>query len=478
MKQFLKLLLLNLVCTNICNAQITKYNFDSLGSTKYAAKIKLLEKSVVQKMYSDKSAQAWYSEFVTDRKNALLEEFRGDALLHDTLLLAKCNYIFKKLVKANPQYKFDTIQLYINRSITANACCYGEGTVMVNLGLFLWLDNDDELAFILAHEAAHQLLQHSAQQISTTIAKLTSAEFKDELKNIKKQDYGKYERFKNLMKDLNVSSGKHSRFKETEADSLASIFVKNANYNINDAAKVLLKLDFVDQIFTSDKLYSLQNFLNTSAVDMSFFKTKPKYNGLSGIKVTMNADKDVDSIKTHPECKKRYEAIMGKITQPTINCCKELNPNYVNLKEKATLEIARYLYENNALGYCAHLCFFALKNNYNTGYYSNLLSSCFSKMYDNDVKLKRFNSVNANAEIGSNLKELQDFLFNLSAKDLETLAAHFIKEGDTCCKDDCDFAKLMYQTQVKLKDKESSYNYFLTNNPNNKYSYFLKNPKK
>lgn len=155
----------------------------------------------------------------------MLALFKEDEILYDTSLLGKCNSILKKIASTNKQYSFESIRLYINRSIVANAACYGEGTVMINLGLFLWIDNEDELALVLGHELAHQLLEHSNSQMEKSITMLTSDDFKSELKDIKKSHYGKYDRFRKLMKGLYVESGKHSTYKESEADSLGLIFI-------------------------------------------------------------------------------------------------------------------------------------------------------------------------------------------------------------------------------------------------------------
>lgn len=334
---------------------------------------------------------------------------------------------FQKDCSANKNYQFDSIKLYINRSIVANAACYGEGTILINLGLFLWVNNDDELALVIAHEIAHQLLKHSDSKIEKSITMFTSDEFKEELKNIKKADYGKFDRFRKLMKGLTIESGKHSTYKESEADSLGVVLIKNAGFNEMKAAIILLKLDKVDDLFTSDKLYKLKHFLQQTSVDLSSLTVKPKYNGLSSVTVTMNADKDLDSIKTHPDCIKRYEIIAGKNNAAVFNCCTALNNLYADYKEKSMLEIVRYAYENNSIGLCVHLCIFALHNNYNPAIYNHFLSLCFSKLYYKDKHLERFNVVNAYANSGTNLKELQDFLFQASSADLEILAAYFLK---------------------------------------------------
>ena len=478
MMKYLFSFLLTCIVFFTATAQQISYDFATLSAIKYADKIKQFEKFKAPKVFTDKASQVWYDEFVTDRNSTLSFAFRHNDIIYDSILLDKCNSILKRIALANPTYRFDTIKLYINRSLSANAACYGEGTVFINLGLFLWIDNDDELALVLGHEFAHQLLNHSESAMKKSIATLTSDAFKKELKDIKKADYGKYEKFKNLMKGIKVESGKHSRYKESEADSLGLIFCKNAKYNILNAAKILLKFDNVDDIFKSNKLYALKDFFEKTNIDLSFFTVKPKYNGLSSANVTMNVDKDIDSIKTHPDCKKRYEAIVGNNSFPTIACCSSLLNTYNVYKEKALLEIVRSLYEYNSLGYCTHLSFFALKNNFSPQFYKNILSACFSKIYYNDINLKRYNSVNSDADRESNLKELQDFLFAVSNKDLDILAVHFLTKTENVNAVDFEFANTMYQTQVKQKDTAVAYITLNKKFPNNKYSYLIQKKQK
>jgi hypothetical protein len=459
-------------------AQQNSFNFSPLSSDFYKEKIGQLEKYTVPKYYSDKSSQAWYDEIMNDKNKSLLTMFKDNDIVYDTLLLNKCNSILKRIAAANSRYNFDSIKLYINRSVIANAACWGEGTIMVNLGLFLWIDNDNELALVLGHEIAHQLLNHAKSKMEKSIAMLTSDDFKDELKKIKKADYGKYDRFRNLMKGLQVESGKHSRYKESEADSIGALFARNAGYDINIGSRILLKLDNVDDLFSSNKLYVLKNLLANTQVNLSYFISKRKYSGLSSVEITMNADKDLDSIKTHPDCKNRYVAINGKDSDLlNLNCCMELNSNFQQYKERAMLELVRYEYEKNALGLCAHLCFFALKNDYIASIYNNFLSLCFSRLYYNDKHLQRFESTNTFAIRNSNIKEIQDYLFQVSSADLDTLSLYFFHQNSATSTEDYEFTKMMYETMVKQTDTSSAYLNFNKKFPDNKYQYLIQKKK-
>ena len=180
MMKYLFSFLLTCIVFFTATAQQISYDFATLSAIKYADKIKQFEKFKAPKVFTDKASQVWYDEFVTDRNSTLSFAFRHNDIIYDSILLDKCNSILKRIALANPTYRFDTIKLYINRSLSANAACYGEGTVFINLGLFLWIDNDDELALVLGHEFAHQLLNHSESAMKKSIATLTSDAFKKE----------------------------------------------------------------------------------------------------------------------------------------------------------------------------------------------------------------------------------------------------------------------------------------------------------
>ena len=463
----------------LCHTAIAQNDnayYAALSSVVYKDRIIELEKFKVPKMFSDKSAQAWYDEIISGRNSSLLEQFKKDRIIHDTLLLNKCNSIVSRMKVANKNFNFDSIRVYINRSSVANAACYGEGTLMVNLGLFLWVDNDDELAIVLGHELAHQMLRHSDSKLTKTIGTLSSEDFKAEIKDIKKSSNGKYDRLRKLLKDFSIESGKHSRYKEAEADSLGVLFAKNAGYDVNKGVNILLKLDKVDQPFTSRSLYTTKTFFEGAPIDLSPLKVKTKYKGLSSVNVSMNADADMDSVKTHPDCMIRYKNITGAAATTQPDCCSSLNDKSKIYKERALLEIVRSLYENNNIGYATHFSLFALNNNYDPAIYKRFLSLCFSKLYDEDKKLNRFNAANTEAKNETTLKELQDFLFAMKTADLDAVALYYLNQSNSLSVDD-EFARMMYTTMVKQQDAVAAYAAFNKKFPDNKYQYLLQQKK-
>jgi hypothetical protein len=449
--------------------------FSPLSTTAYVQRITVLKARPIRTAYEDKKEQKTYAEIIKDRNESILSDFENDRIVYDTLLLNKSQSIIQRIKAANKQFSFDSISVYINRSYVANASCYGEGTLFLNLGLFLWVDNDDELALVIGHELSHQFLNHSEAKIKKNIALFSSEEFISEMKAIKKSTNGKYERFKNLMKDVVTQNGTHSRYKESEADSLGVVLIRNAGYNVHNAALVLLKFDNVDDLFASGNVYNVKDAFEKTGADSFILKKNPRYNGLSMAAVTMNADKAFDSVKTHPDCIVRYKQLVPEKPEvPQTGCCKALSAPAMQYKERALVEMVRYAYECKRYTLCTHLCLFALQNNFRSSLYYSFLSLSFSGIYAAEKQLEKFSVTDMKATPGSTLKELQDFIFNANSTNIANMAAYFLNNIPSKTSEDYFFAEAMYNQAIKGADAAVVRQKFKTGFPDSKYNYLIK----
>lgn len=90
-------------------------------------------------------------------------------------------YIYSLVAKIAPTQLIDgrpgSINLLIQQNPSINACCYPNGTIVLNTGLLSVLHSEDELVAILAHEIAHFVLDHSVQNVNAAIARKKRAEF-------------------------------------------------------------------------------------------------------------------------------------------------------------------------------------------------------------------------------------------------------------------------------------------------------------
>ncbi|MDB5201417.1 MAG: hypothetical protein JWQ27_826 [Ferruginibacter sp.] len=193
--------------------------------------------------------------------------------------------------------------------------------------------------------------------------------------------------------------------------------------------------------------------------------------------VTMNADKDFDSVKTHPDCLLRYKQVLpSNSIVPETDCCKAINGLQPAYKERAMIEMVRDAYERRQFTFCAHLCLFAMKNGYSNAFYPYFLSLSFSGISDADQHFRKFSVTDAGAVAGSSLKELQDFIFDLNGTNIATVAGYFLDHTPASNPEDFQFAQLKFNEQVKGKDLSVLQQKFKSSFPDSKYNYFL-NPK-
>ncbi len=159
---------------------------------------------------------------------------------------AYLNKIAAEILKYNPSIDNQALRILFSKSFVANAYSVGEGTILFHAGLFHRLTNESQVAFILCHELAHYYLNHGNDRIQGYVTTIYSQDFQQQLKNIKKSDYGKSTQLEALAKKLNFRNNRHSRQFEQAADSLALELLKNTPYDVREALTSLALLDSTD----------------------------------------------------------------------------------------------------------------------------------------------------------------------------------------------------------------------------------------
>lgn len=123
-------------------------------------------------------------------QHSLRREMEADAL--DYISMIKENglefvdpflesYLYSLVVKIAPKYLLDgrpsNVNLVIQQNPTANACCFPNGTIVINTGLLAALHSEDELVAILSHEIAHFILDHAVKNVNERVKRQNRAEF-------------------------------------------------------------------------------------------------------------------------------------------------------------------------------------------------------------------------------------------------------------------------------------------------------------
>jgi Zn-dependent protease with chaperone function len=255
--------------------------------------------------------------------------------------------MLKSIVLANPALKAKNISCYFSRSGVPNAAYLGEGLILFNMGLFSRLQNESEVAFVLCHELAHLYLNHSENSISKYVATLNSPEIQQQLKNIKKQEYGKRIELEKLIKGISFDSRRHGRDHESSADSFAVELMSHTKYNPKAAISALSLLDVIDKD-TLNMGSQLQRFFDSPSYPFQK-KWLLKEEGLLSGHAQLTVDKKLeDSLKTHPDCEKRIQLIEPLVnTLKTNSKAEEGNSQqFRQLQNDFKYEIIEYAFES------------------------------------------------------------------------------------------------------------------------------------
>ena len=171
-------------------------------------------------------------------ENAITEQFVEqmkslDILWNNSAAEARCNNILKRLTAVMPENFTPPEKIYILDTPEINACCLPNGTIIVFRGL-LEKHNDDELAWVIAHELGHGVAHHSAEMLSKAmIQELAIDSFIDKDSGLLKIAGTHIAAF--------ITNLKYSRTQENEADRLALLFMNKAGFNMQGAITALNK---------------------------------------------------------------------------------------------------------------------------------------------------------------------------------------------------------------------------------------------
>ena len=123
-------------------SDLSKYNFDIEKKSKSLVKSQdLLEKDVAFKVYADALLR------ISSMINA------GDFYINDEIT----SYLEGMIQKIDPDNNPESgiYRVLLSRSSIPNAFCTVDGTVIVNIGLIGLMENESQLAGVLAHEISH-----------------------------------------------------------------------------------------------------------------------------------------------------------------------------------------------------------------------------------------------------------------------------------------------------------------------------------
>lgn len=251
---------------------------------------------------------AFIRELYEKRTDFVTENFNADYFIVDDELTAYLKTVLDNIYKANPALPRET-SVYPFRSSAINAMSFGEGTIAFTLGLLARMETEAQVAFVLCHELAHYHRHHSDLQAANYARLNFDKDVRKKVKQINRSEYGKFTRYQQLMKSLSLSITRHSRDKEFEADSVALLYYLNTSYDLSAPLRTLEILDSADMAPFTANLDLKKHF------DLPSYAFKDQWLAYtrSNTWYASQHSGDHDSLRTHPSCTKRIEALKGQL---------------------------------------------------------------------------------------------------------------------------------------------------------------------
>lgn len=303
------LLLIGLLFTSVCLSQASPEYLLQKDDT--GLRQKYLSETATKEKLALSNADKHYSE---DYKKIYREEYgqiekfwSGTRAVTTPAVNNYLQAVVQKIISSNPDLKSTDVRVVFSRDWWPNASCMADGSIAINAGLYIFLRNEAELAFVISHELAHYYLHHHEKEIRAYVEKINNEQFQKKLKHISKQGYSVNQQLNNLLKTMVFDSRRHGRHNEAEADEYALRFMKNTGYDCNAIKTCLETLDDIDDTTYFSNPPSIEKELNFPNYPFKQSWVSQQSSIFSQIKEddSPESKREKDSLKTHPDCEKR-----------------------------------------------------------------------------------------------------------------------------------------------------------------------------
>lgn len=376
--------------------------------------------------FENKIQKEIYDDHFKELENRIVKGYAKAIFNTDTSYRKLLQHLFNEFITKNKSYQFDKPLFYIINDNTPNATSAGFDYFFINTGMFLYLDNEYQLAAVLSHELAHNYLEHSKAEIlqQAEFAK----DFQKKMRSLRKADMIKLINSQDEVIQRKYDLAQQSRKKEIAADSLGYIFYSQLNYPKEEYLNLLNKLKQLDQTsyFTiKDETYQQLFGVNGVEIKSKWLKLEKDelYEGLS-----FTEHFDQDSIRSHPNTQDRIDYVTSQFKiNSTINESATPSDLFLELKQKAESDyyLVHLLYNN--YDYALYTIMNQKQKGNNDPKLDELLVEIFDKLHESRLKheFNKYVSIaNANDE-DTDYHRFLNFLWNLPTPELKLIANYY-----------------------------------------------------
>lgn len=287
-----------------------------------------------------------------------MEEVEAGYLLDFPALNELCANILEELRTNNPGIPLP-VRVFVSRDPSPNARCLGDGTLLIHMGLIRRMHNESQLAFVISHELAHYVLDHVNQKLISYSIKATDRVLEKEVNRMMTESDDPFTTLLSYLEGEAYQTHRHSRDRETEADSLGLKLLLNTSYAPEGAIgcmKVLQEVDSPKYHLQVDYQRLLGNLEHP--FDENWLIYTPSNNFVYG---TNGGDLDweLDSLATHPDCDLRLANLRRQLANRPIDETKStsVSPLFEQLETAIDLEWLLGYFHHMAYGRTLYLAF-------------------------------------------------------------------------------------------------------------------------
>ena len=373
--------------------------------------------------YSSSAERNIIKEIFNETQGEFLERIKTGEFLCSNDINPYLQRLFNEILTKNNINTAD-YKILLSKDSEVNAANLGNGIVVLNYGMFLAVDNEDELAFVISHEIGHQFLNHVKNQIENFAKISTSEEIIKKTKEIQKQKYGKATKANDLLKTIAYQNYNQRRKKEIAADSLGLVFYKKTLRNPKAAITILTKLDTVD-----DEKDSLTVNDYKSIFEQNDFKIKSRYfEEEESLFKRYDGEKriQIDSLKSHPDCATRVKLVQNMIKNPLQENVTD-SKSFNGIKQHSIYQNLFNLYSQKQYGASLYETLKLYKNDKTNAFYKSIIYLNLQEIYKSrgNYTINRYIPSYDKKRNTTSENRFITFINNIKITDLEIITNNF-----------------------------------------------------
>lgn len=362
-----------------------------------------------------------YKEFDKEFEKKVKEK----DFVFNSMFDAKVKNLIERLRKNNSQIP-QNLKILIAKDNTPNAYCFADGTFVINMGLFNWLNNDDQLAAVISHELGHKISEHTLK----TFLSMIEQDKMDKMvvQDIKSTKENRNQRAFDVMKNRIYRKGAENRKQEMQADSLGYVVFKNSDFKRAEYVNALKRLEDFDTISPRElKVETYKKYFNLPKQEFKDKWLKKEdfslYN-YNHFKEKLNKD----SLRSHPEMVLRINNLK-KVFPELKNDVPDEKPSdsYSAVEKIARMETLPNFYHSEDYGVGIYASLQFLQDNEEEKYYKNWLGKCFAKIYEarKNYNLNRYLDRVDPKNQSESYQQFLNFMWNLSLDEIKNIADYY-----------------------------------------------------